>query len=114
MLGTKTFVIPIETVRNHAEWSERTFGPEKGPAGPLRHLAKEAIEAAEAPTREHRLEELADCTFLLLDAIRRANLTAEELVEAMDRKQKILNNRTYRRTAEGEPAEHDRSIPDKA
>ncbi len=31
--------------RRHAEWSEQTFG-NVGPIGPLKHLSKEALEAA--------------------------------------------------------------------
>lgn len=34
--------------RRHAEWSEKTFG-NVGPIGPLKHLSKEALEAAAAP-----------------------------------------------------------------
>ena len=34
--------------RQHAAWSDETFGS-VGPVGPLKHLAKEAIEAAEQP-----------------------------------------------------------------
>ncbi|EOX9507506.1 TPA: dATP/dGTP pyrophosphohydrolase domain-containing protein, partial [Citrobacter amalonaticus] len=31
--------------RRHAEWSDATFG-NVGPVGPLKHLSKEALEAA--------------------------------------------------------------------
>lgn len=34
--------------RRHAEWSEKTFG-NVGPVGPLKHLSKEALEAAADP-----------------------------------------------------------------
>ena len=34
--------------RRHAEWSEKTFG-NVGPIGPLKHLSKEALEAAADP-----------------------------------------------------------------
>lgn len=113
-IGTKTFVLPLEVVRAHAEWSERNFGTPKehGPVGPLRHLAKEAIEAAEAPDRKSRCEELADCTFLLLDALRRADVSAQELAEAMNDKMAILEKRVYRKTGKDMPIEHDRDIPD--
>ncbi|WP_309109420.1 dATP/dGTP pyrophosphohydrolase domain-containing protein, partial [Klebsiella pneumoniae] len=38
-----------DQVRNeHAEWSQATFG-NVGPVGPLKHLSKEALEAAAAP-----------------------------------------------------------------
>ncbi|EAA5999890.1 DUF550 domain-containing protein, partial [Salmonella enterica subsp. enterica] len=34
--------------RKHAEWSDKTFG-DVGPVGPLKHLSKEALEAAADP-----------------------------------------------------------------
>ncbi len=34
--------------QRHAEWSEKTFG-NVGPIGPLKHLSKEALEAAAEP-----------------------------------------------------------------
>ena len=34
--------------REHAEWSQATFG-NVGPVGPLKHLSKEALEAAAEP-----------------------------------------------------------------
>lgn len=34
--------------REHAEWSDATFG-NVGPVGPLKHLSKEALEAAADP-----------------------------------------------------------------
>ncbi|MGV4177260.1 dATP/dGTP pyrophosphohydrolase domain-containing protein, partial [Citrobacter freundii] len=34
--------------REHAEWSQATFG-DVGPVGPLKHLSKEALEAAAEP-----------------------------------------------------------------
>lgn len=34
--------------REHAEWSQATFG-NVGPIGPLKHLSKEALEAAAEP-----------------------------------------------------------------
>ncbi len=35
--------------REHAEWSDKTFG-DVGPIGPLKHLSKEALEAAADPS----------------------------------------------------------------
>ncbi|MDJ7510871.1 DUF550 domain-containing protein, partial [Salmonella enterica] len=35
--------------REHAEWSDATFG-DVGPVGPLKHLSKEALEAAADPS----------------------------------------------------------------
>lgn len=65
-----------EQVRSaHAEWSQATFG-NVGPVGPLKHLSKEALEAAEQPGD---LSEWADMQFLLWDAQRRAGITDEQI-----------------------------------
>lgn len=42
---------------DHAEWSQETFG-NVGPIGPLKHLAKEAMEAAAAPELDAIVERL--------------------------------------------------------
>lgn len=55
----------------HADWSQATFG-NVGPVGPLKHLSKEALEAAEQPGD---LSEWADMQFLLWDVQRRADIT---------------------------------------
>lgn len=52
----------------HAEWSRSTFG-NVGPIGPLKHLSKEALEAAAKPDD---FSEWADMQLLLWDAQRRA------------------------------------------
>lgn len=57
--------------REHAEWSDKTFG-DVGPIGPLKHLSKEALEAAADPSDPL---EWADMQFLLWDAQRRAGNT---------------------------------------
>lgn len=61
--------------REHAEWSDATFG-DVGPIGPLKHLSKEALEAAAEPDD---LSEWADMQFLLWDAQRRAGITDEQI-----------------------------------
>uniref|UniRef100_A0A6M5CDZ7 dATP/dGTP diphosphohydrolase MazZ domain-containing protein n=1 Tax=Vibrio phage Vc1 TaxID=1480731 RepID=A0A6M5CDZ7_9CAUD len=59
-----------EVRAQHAEWSDQTFGAvdKVGGVGCLKHLAKEAIEAAENPGD---LSEWADIQLLLWDAMRR-------------------------------------------
>ena len=54
--------------REHAAWSQDTFG-DVGPVGPLKHLSKEVLEAAAEPD-DH--SEWADMQFLLWDAQRRS------------------------------------------
>jgi hypothetical protein len=66
------------------DWSEKTFGPKehRGPLGPLKHLAKEAVEAQNAVGTDELLEELADCLFLLVDATWRSGFWTTDLMRA--------------------------------
>lgn len=111
---------------DHAAWSRATFGEdhERGPVGPLRHLAKEAEEAVEAweavvnaqgdhdphaaMMAEKFNEELGDCLLLLLDASRRGGLSPLDVVKAAQEKMPILRQRVYQRTPDGVPSEHRR------
>ena len=75
-----------EQIRHeHAKWSYSTFGCD-GPIGPLKHLSKEALEAAAEPDD---LSEWADMQFLLWDAQRRAGISDAEITAAMEDKLKI-------------------------
>jgi hypothetical protein len=87
----------------HQQWSEQTFGTEKGPIGPLKHLINEAEEAIENPAD---IMEYVDCFFLITDAVRRAGYNLNDLTEAGFEKLEILKQRTYERTPEGEPSFH--------
>lgn len=94
---------PREDVRKaHAEWSNGTFG-DVGPVGPLKHLAKESIEAAENP---EDLSEWADCQFLLWDAQRRAGITDEQIAAACVDKLAVNKARTWPEPKDGEPRLH--------
>jgi hypothetical protein len=86
----------------HAEWSQATFG-NVGPVGPLKHLAKEAIEAANKPDD---LSEWADCQLLLWDAQRRAGITDEQLIQACADKLAVNKVRTWPEPKDGEPRMH--------
>ena len=88
--------------RRHAEWSEKTFG-NVGPIGPLKHLSKEALEAAAAPGD---LSEWADMQFLLWDAQRRAGITDEQITEALEEKMKVNMTRHWPEPKDGEPRLH--------
>lgn len=83
----------------HAIWAHDTFG-DIGPVGPLKHLAQEAIEAAENPTD---LSEWADIQFLLWDAQRRAGITDEQLTHAMIAKLEQNKKRQWSEVKDGEP-----------
>ena len=92
-----------EQVRSeHAEWSQATFG-NVGPIGPLKHLSKEALEAAAEPGD---LSEWADMQFLLWDAQRRAGITDEQITQAMIEKLAVNKLREWPAPKDGEPRLH--------
>lgn len=88
--------------REHAEWSDATFG-DVGPVGPLKHLSKEALEAAAEPDD---LSEWADMQFLLWDAQRRAGITDEQIALAMVEKLAVNKKREWPEPKDGEPRLH--------
>jgi len=88
--------------RRHAEWSEKTFG-NVGPIGPLKHLSKEALEAAADPGD---LSEWADMQFLLWDAQRRSGITDEQITAALEEKLKVNMARQWPEPKDGEPRLH--------
>lgn len=97
-----------EQIRNdHAEWSQSTFG-NVGPIGPLKHLSKEALEAAADPSD---LSEWADMQFLLWDAQRRAGITDEQITQAMIEKLAVNKQREWPAPKDGEPRLHIKTQP---
>ncbi|HCM7358683.1 TPA: DUF550 domain-containing protein [Klebsiella aerogenes] len=88
--------------REHAEWSQATFG-NVGPIGPLKHLSKEALEAAAEPGD---LSEWADMQFLLWDAQRSAGITDEQITQAMIEKLAVNKQREWPEPKDGEPRLH--------
>ena len=93
--------------REHAEWSQATFG-NVGPVGPLKHLSKEALEAAEQPGD---LSEWADMQFLMWDAQRRAGITDEQITQAMIDKLAVNKQREWPEPKDGEPRLHIKEQP---
>ncbi len=91
----------------HAEWSQATFG-NVGPVGPLKHLSKEALEAAAEPGD---LSEWADMQFLLWDAQRRAGITDEQITQAMIDKLAVNKQREWPEPKDSEPRLHIKSQP---
>lgn len=92
-----------EQVRcEHAAWSWATFG-DVGPVGPLKHLSKEALEAAVEPDD---LSEWADMQFLLWDAQRRAGISDEQITQAMVEKLAVNKQREWPEPKDGEPRLH--------
>ena len=114
---TTDYKLPEETgsslqLRNlirqrHAEWSQATFG-DVGPVGPLKHLSKEALEAAAEPGD---LSEWADMQFLLWDAQRRAGISDGEITAAMEEKLKVNIARQWPEPKDGEPRLHIKAAP---
>lgn len=96
--------IPLrEQVRSeHAEWSDATFG-NVGPVGPLKHLSKEAIEAAAEPDE---MSEWADMQFLLWDAQRHAGISDKQITLAMEEKLAVNMARHWPEPKDGEPRLH--------
>lgn len=80
-----------------------------GPLGPLKHLAKEAIETADAPDD---LREWADMQFLLWDAQRRAGISDAEITAAMEEKLKVNMAREWPEPKDGEPRLHINTSPE--
>lgn len=92
-----------------SEWSQATFGTdsERGPLGPLKHLAKEVGEVQKDPTD---LVEYTDLLFLVFDATRRAGFTYNQLLASTWIKLSI--NKAWqwvKPTSADEAVEHDRS-----
>lgn len=103
--GVFTFT-NLQGVRaDHAEWSEKTFGSsfDVGCIGALKHLSKEAIEAAENPDD---LSEWADMQLLLWDAQRRAGITDNEMFDAITSKLEINKKRSWPEPKNGVPRFH--------
>lgn len=93
--------------REHAEWSDATFG-NVGPVGPLKHLSKEALETAAEPDD---LSEWADMQFLLWDAQRRAGISDEQITQAMVEKLAVNKKREWPEPKDGEPRLHIKEQP---
>ncbi len=93
--------------QEHAEWSQATFG-NVGPVGPLKHLSKEALEAAAEPGD---LSEWADMQFLMWDAQRRAGITDGQITQAMIEKLAVNKQREWPEPKDGEPRLHIKEQP---
>jgi hypothetical protein len=72
-------------------FTDKTFG-ESTPRSKALHLAEEAHEVAEDPSD---IIEWADCTILLLDGLRKAGFTTQDLYDAVLRKMEINKNRKW-------------------
>lgn len=100
--GVLESVARMQVRHDHAEWSQATFG-NVGPIGPLKHLSKEALEAAAEPDD---LSEWADMQFLLWDAQRSAGISDEQITLAMVEKLAVNKLRQWPEPKDGEPRQH--------
>ncbi|HGN9373537.1 TPA: DUF550 domain-containing protein [Citrobacter pasteurii] len=100
--GVLESIVREQVRREHAAWSQATFG-DVGPVGPLKHLSKEALEAAAEPGD---LSEWADMHFLLWDAQRRAGISDEQITLAMEEKLAVNMARHWPEPKDGEPRLH--------
>ena len=94
-----------ELCQELSAWSQATFGTdqERGPVGPLKHLAKEVQEALGKPDD---IDEYADCLILVIDAARRAGFKMIPLLEAAIRKIEVCKKRQWPKPSSDEPVEH--------
>jgi Protein of unknown function (DUF550) len=72
-------------------FTDKTFGAST-PESKARHLSEEALEAAADPSD---IIEWADCLILLLDGVRRAGYSTQDLYDAVQRKMEINRNRKW-------------------
>lgn len=97
--------------QSHAEWSQQAFGKDtdRGPLGPLNHLAKEVSEALKARDGDAFLEEMADILLLAFDATRRGGYSYQNLVDAAWAKLDKNMGREWQKPNEDGSVEHVRS-----
>lgn len=78
-------------------WSRDTFGlnKDRGPDGPIKHLAKETTEFLLETDPEKRKQEAADIIFLAFDAVARMGMSFAEIVEQLERKLSINRERDW-------------------
>lgn len=79
----------------HAKWSQEQFGSDEnvGPTGALYHLLEE-VEEELIPAPDD-ITEYADAFLLLLDALRRAGYTFDDLLRASMDKIEVNKNREW-------------------
>ena len=110
----------------HAEqaaWSQSTFGSDadRGPIGPMKHLAREVLTEMLGIPREDvtailqkakhgdglsDVVEHADLQFLVFDSSRRAGFTFKDLLEACFKKLEVNKARQWGPKTGDEPVEH--------
>lgn len=87
----------------HIGWSSRTFGLDQRTEGLCKHIEKECNEVRQSP---NDLYEAIDILILGFDLAWRMGYTAQEIIEALDEKQRINFERQWQRTPADTPTEH--------
>lgn len=77
-------------IEQHTEFSIKTFGKNRDPKGPLKHLLKEVNEVIENP---EDVTEFADCLLLTIDSIRLNGHTLNDVIVAAFNKLEINKKR---------------------
>lgn len=95
----------IDYIQRHIDWSLETFGEGAHTAGLIKHIKKELKEISAAPAD---LLEWIDIIILGIDGAWRSGHTAQEIAEALCRKQCInMYERDWPESFdEDEPIEH--------
>lgn len=95
-------------LRRQRAWSERTFGPGNRAKGVVAHIRKELLEIEADPGD---LVEWIDVVILALDGAWRSGATPEQIISALDRKQRRNQAREWpdwRTVPEDQAIEHKR------
>ena len=96
----------VEYISRHIRWSIKTFGPGKRTNGVVAHIRKELMEVEADP---EDIFEWADIIVLALDGAWRSGFTAEEIIDALQKKQDKNIARKWpdwRKFTEDQPIEH--------
>ena len=75
----------LEHLTRQRNWSAQTFGPDNRWKGVIDHIRKELLEIEAAP---NDLEEWIDVVILALDGAWRSGATPEQIIAALDGKQR--------------------------
>ena len=81
----------ISYIERQADWSAKTFGEGARTEGLCKHIESELAEIRATPI----LEEWVDVMILALDGAWRSGHTAQEIVDALERKQTVNFRRRW-------------------
>lgn len=79
-------------IKEHEKFSDETFGKDRNPIGPLKHLKKEIDEIIENPDD---IVEYADFLLLFIDAIRLNGYTFSKVINAAFEKLEVNKTRDW-------------------